>query len=62
MATPKQVALIEELLEELEWDADDIDEEIGEEYEDYADLGFEDASELISELIDRRREETAHDR
>lgn len=56
MPSPKQTELIKELLDELGWDKQNIAEEIGEEYEDYESLDSAEASELISYLIEAKRE------
>jgi hypothetical protein len=55
LPTARQKHLIRELLEELDWDKSDIASEIGEDYRDWKDLDVDTASDLINELIDRRR-------
>lgn len=54
MSTPKQIAFIEDMLNDLGWNRDDIGSEIGEDYRDYEDLDVLAASELIDELKQRR--------
>lgn len=55
VASSKQIALIEKLLRELGWDRDDIETYIGEDYREYEALDTHSASELIEELIYRKR-------
>jgi len=62
MPTPRQVGLIRELLDELEWGRRQIRREIGEEFGDWEELDVETASELIDALIYAKRKLPREDR
>ena len=53
--TPRQLELIRDLLDELDWDERFIRTHVGEEYGDYESLDPQMASELIGALFDAKR-------